>query len=256
MGLKFKVDRAKFVNRILVPSSKMNPMVELTLDTDGTMYSITRMESGTHSCQLVLYAEFDVDVVERDPENVGPVRMNLGDVRKLVSALSQIQDDEVVLEYDGTAILYKSPALSFRFSVLIDDVMEKKTVSKKAISKWKTLTEFTLESEILKKFLAISGCMSNCDKVYLSTGKNGVKCLHMDRDSGSSDMIDMIVAETFTGEPLDANDGVIFSEEVFRFVVANRFDSCQVCITDIGTITFTISDGGYRLKYIATKRVK
>ena len=256
MNLKFKVNRANFVNRILVPSSKMNPSVELTLDTDGTMYSITRMESGTHSCQMVLYAEFDVEVVDRDSVGDGPVRMNLGDVRKLVSALNQITDDEVVLEYDGTAILYKSPAISFRFSVLIDDVMEKKTVSKKAISKWKVLTEFTLEREILNKFLTISGCMTNCDKVYLSTCKGGVKCLHMDRDSGSSDMIDMIMAETFTGEPLDANDGIIFSEEVFRYVAANRFESCQVCITDIGTIMFVIADGGYRLKYIATKRVK
>lgn len=254
--MKFKVNRLQFVNRILLPSSKMNPSVELTLDTDGTMYSISRMESGTHSCQLVLYTEFDVDVVERDSESIEPIRINLGDVRKLVSALNQIEDDEVVLEYDGTAILYKSTALSFRFSVLVDDVMEKKTVSKKAINKWKTLTEFTLESEILKKFLTISGCMSSCDKVYLSTCKDGVKCLHMDRDSGSSDMVNMIIADTYEGEPLDVNDGIIFSEEVLRYVAANRFESCKVCITDIGTIMFVISDGGYRIKYIATKRVR
>lgn len=256
MKIKFKVNRSDFINRILIPSSKLNEKVELTLDTDNTVYSITKMESGTHKSQVTLYTESKIDILSRSDSGTNPVRLNIGDVRKIVSALNQIPDEEIEFEYDGTAICYESPAMSFRFALLVDEAMDKKTVAKSRIKAFVPKTSFVLESEVLKKLLAITTCMPTYDKMYLSAGSSGVRCLHTDKEQGASDKIEMVLSETFTGEPIGVEDSIIVCEDVFRFVAMNRFEKCTVQIIDPGIVIFDINTGKSDMKYIVPKRLK
>lgn len=256
MKIRFKVNRFDFINRILIPSSKLNEKVELILDTDNTIYSIAKMESGTHKSQVTLYTESKVDVISRDDSSDGSIRLNIGDARKIISALNQIVDDEIEFEYDGSAICYSSAAMSFRFALLVDEAMDRKTVAKGRIKAFVSKTSFVLESEILKKLLSITTCMTTYDKMYLSAGKDGVRCLHTDKEQGASDRVEMVLAETFVGEPIGVEDSVIVSEDVFRFVALNKFEQCTVQIVDPGIVIFDIKTGTSDMKYIVPKRLK
>lgn len=256
MKIKFKVNRIDFITRILTPCAKLNEKVELMLDTDNTIYSITKMESGTHKSQVTLYAESKVEIVSRDDDGTQPVRLNIGDVRKIVSALNQIADQEIEFEYDGSAICYNSPAMSFRFALLVDEAMDKKTVAKSRIKSFKPKTTFVLESEILKKLLAVTTCMPTYDKMYLSAGSSGVKCLHTDKEQGASDKIEMVLSEHFAGEPIGVEDSIIICEDVFRFVAMNKFERCTVQIIDPGIVIFDINTGNSDMKYIVPKRLR
>lgn len=256
MKVKFSVNRLDFINRVVYPASKLNEKVELVLDTDSTVYGITKMESGTHKSQITLYTETKIKYSDECGVPAEPVRLNIGDTRKILSALNQLTDKEVEFVYDGSAILYESPALSFRFSLLVDEVMDKKTVAKSRIKAFSPKTAFSLESEILKKLLAITGCMPSYDKMYLSAGPNGVRCLHTDKEQGASDKVEMVLAEDFEGEPIGVEDSIIVSDEVFKFVSTNKFDVCKVEIVDPGIVIFKIQSGEWLMEYIVPKRLK
>ena len=256
MKVKFSVNRQDFINKVIYPASKLNEKVELVLDTDSTVYGITKMESGTHKSQVTLYTETKITYTEKPEGDVGPIRLNIGDTRKILSALNQLVEKTVEFTYDGSAILYESTALSFRFSLLVDDVMDKKTVAKSRIKAFKPRTSFDLENEILKKLLAITSCMPNYDKMYLSAGPSGVRCLHTDKEQGASDMVEMVLAEKYEGDPIGVEDSIIIADEVFRFVAMNKFDVCKVEIIDPGIVVFKIETDGSLMEYIVPKRLK
>lgn len=255
MNVKFSVNRIDFVLRVLAPSAKLNDCIKLVLDTDGTIYSLTKMESGTHKSQITLYTETKV-TVDPGSEFSSPIELNIGDSKKLISALSQLTDDTVELIYDGTAILYESDVLSFRFALMVEEAMEKKTVAKSRIAAFKPKTSFVIEKEILKKLLTLTQCIPNCDKMYFSCGQNGVRCVHTDKEQGCSDKIDMVLTDTFEGEPIGINDSIIVSEDVFKYVIMNGFEACKVDIIDPGIVVITISSVNYTMKYIVPKRLK
>ena len=162
----------------------------------------------------------------------------------------------VEFEYDGSAISYDSPAMSFRFALMVDSAMPKKNVAKSRILALKPKTSFFVECEILKKMMQVTSCMTNCDKMYLRAGASGVKCLHTDIDAGVSDRVEFTLSDTFEGESIGMEDSVIISEEVFKFVISNKFDVCSVDIIDPGIVIFTINDANSMLKYIVPKRLK
>ena len=243
-----------FMLRVLGPSSKLCDKIEIVLDSDDTMYAITKMESGTHKSQITLYVETRVEYVSGVPSE--PVHLNIGDSRKIMSALNQITDDVVEFEYDGSALMYDSPAMSFRFGLLVDEAMTKKTVAKNRIKSFVPKTYFDVESEILKKLLSITSCMPTYDKMYLTCGSHGVKCLHTDKEQGATDKVEMVLTDTFFGEPIDSLDSVIVTEEVFKFVSMNKFDVCRVEIVDPGIVIFKLNIGSSLLEYIVPKRLK
>jgi hypothetical protein len=254
MDIKFTVNRIDFISRVISPASKLNEKVELILDTDETVYSITKMESGTHKSQITLFTETKISYPDGAPE--GEIRLNIGDTRKILSALNQLTDDTVTFTYDGSALLYESPALSFRFALLVDEAMDKKTVAKNRIKAFVPKTEFELESEILRKLLSITSCMPTYDKMYLSAGKTGVRCLHTDKEQGASDRVEMVLAENFEGEPIGVDDSIIVTDEVFKFVAANKFEKCAVQIVDPGIVIFKIKTKNSLMEYIVPKRLR
>lgn len=255
MNVKFSVNRLDFILRVLAPSAKLNDCIKLVLDTDGTIYSLTKMESGVHKSQITLFVETKVDMADGCTVE-SPIELNIGDSKKLISALSQLTDEKVDLIYDGTAILYESDVLSFRFALMVEEAMEKKTVAKSRIAAFKPKTSFMVEKEILKKLLSLTQCIPNCDKMYFSCGSKGVRCVHTDTEQGCSDKIDMILTDTFTGEPIGVEDSIIVSEEVFKYVIMNGFDACKIDIVDPGIVIITISSVNYKMKYIVPKRLK
>ena len=254
MNVKFTVNRIDFISRVISPASKLNEKVELILDTDNTVYSITKMESGTHKSQITLFTETEVSYPEEAPKE--EIHLNLGDTRKILSALNQITDENVTFTYDGSAILYESPCLSFRFGLLVDEAMSKKTVAKNRIKAFVPKTEFVLEPEILRKLLSITSCMPTYDKMYLSAGKTGVRCLHTDKEQGASDKVEMVLSETFDGEPIGIDDSIIVTDEVFKFVSANKFERCMVQIVEPGIVIFKIKTKNSLMEYIVPKRLR
>lgn len=255
MNIKFSVNRADFILRVLAPSAKLNDCIKLILDTDGTIYSLTKMESGVHKSQITLFVETKVELAE-GCKLESPIELNVGDSKKLISALSQLTVDKVELVYDGTAILYESDVLSFRFALMVEEAMEKKTVAKSRIAAFKPRTSFIVEKEILKKLLSLTQCIPNCDKMYFSCGSKGVRCIHTDKEQGCSDKIDMILTDTFEGDPIGLDDSIIVSEDVFRYVIMNGFETCKIDIIDPGIVVITISSINSTMKYIVPKRLK
>ena len=256
MKIVFQVGKTELSSRILVPSSRLSEQVRLVVDKAGLMYSLTAREShsGTKP-QVLLYSETAVRVLEWDREEDGPVVINLMDVRKLVNAMNQIADEDISLVFDGSAIMYDSPTISFRFGVMVEEAMDKLVLSRKTVGMLieSGKTKFKMECEVLKKLLSVTMCMTSCDRMKIYTVGNSVKCVHSDPQSGSSDRVEMIVSTSYTGSPIGPEDSVIVSEDVFKYLVSNRFDACEVSVSKNGSVLFTIQDDKFAMRYIAPR---
>ena len=244
--MKVKFNREEFLQNVLLPASRFDNAA--TLKLGGGMIGVVAYKTTANNSQLFLISDIKVDV-GADEE----LTLNIGDLRKFIVALKNIPDVEVELECSDAMVSYDSDSLRFRFHLIHNGAMKKLVVSRESINALVSTTMFNVSSETVKNLLLVMSCMPGVSKLYIRTDNGVVRCTQTDKTIPSTDSIDIVLSNEFTGKELD---DIIICEDVFRLMASSKFDICRVGVTDSKAVIFEIGTNSSTTKYIVPCKVK
>lgn len=242
------VNKKTFLNKLLIPISKFTDQTTLNFTNDyidSIAYTTLDKQS------IILYAKI---IYKASTPITEPLKLNIGSIKKLISAFNCIKDDIVELSIEQNNISYNSIDSKFRFHLKEDISIERPTINLEKIDKTIFDVQLVLNNEKLSEMLKACGYSSDSDKVYIYTSNNAVVCDMTDKTIQNLDSISVTLADSFIGTPLF--DPIILRNDIFKIISSIKFDECELKINTKGIVVFEIKDDESKLKYITTSLIK
>jgi hypothetical protein len=237
------LNKKEIVDQFLNPVSRISEECSLSVSADN-ISTLINDNSGV----IILYSKIKTKTGLAENENVV---LNFKDLRKLIKIFDCIQDENFNLTVGDNAsvISHKSPSLSFKLHLVMDNVIKKCTVSLDKISKLTFDSTFELTSNKISEIL--KGCIftTNSDKVYFYTKDGGVFAELTDKANQDVDSITFNVAGSYNGG--DISTPLPFNMEILRLINSSKYEKLTVKINNTYKILlFEICSPTIMFKYI------
>lgn len=242
------LNKKEIIDQFLNPVSRISEECSLSVNSDS-ISTLTNNNDG-----FILYSKFKT-VTGLTPEQ--NLNLNFKDLRKLIKIFDCIQEDNFTLKVDDTSsvINYKSPTLSFKLHLVMDNVIKKSAIGLDKISALTFNNDFDLTSDKIGEILKGSIFSTNTDKVYFYTKDGAVYAELTDKATQEVDSITFKIADTYRGSEL--NTPLPFNMEILRLVNTNKFDKVTVKINNTFKILlFEICNPKVMFKYIISGYTK
>ena len=241
------VNKKMILNRFLVPISKFTDQATLTLTKDSIdCISYTTGDKQT----IILYTKLDVktDITEND------IKLNIGSIKRLISAFNCIPDDIIALTIDNNSITYVSTTTNFKFHLKEDGTVERAPISVEKIKQITFNTWFSLSLDKLNEILKASTFSVDSNKIYLYCKDNSIYGQLTDKSTQNLDSITVQITDTVNGDRL--NDTIPLNLDIFKIISSIKMETLDIKINTKGVMMFEIKEAGYTLQYITTALVK
>ena len=241
--MNLKLNKKEIVDQFLSPVSRISEECSLSITSDSIS---TLVNDNTGA--IILYGKIKTKTGLADGEKVN---LNIKDLRKLIKIFDCIPLDDFELKTDDTAsvLSHKSPALSFKLHLVLDNVIKKCTVSLEKISKLTFDSDFELTNDRTREILKGAIFTSNAEKVYFYTKDGMVYAELTDKASQDMDSITFNVSDKYNG--LDITTPLPFNMEILRLINSGKFDKMTVKVNNTYKILlFEICDAKMVFKYI------
>lgn len=155
-----------FLAPIVRVSEGGNSACALYIEKD-LLYTITY----TPDLVCIYYGKLKPVSVE---EFKAPLTVYIADIRRILTALSAIDDEEIVLDIDDKCISYKSPTIKFKCFLLDEAVAPKQRLNADRINEMTYDTEFIINETAFSRIN--KGCVftENNGKIYFYTENDKV----------------------------------------------------------------------------------
>ena len=238
-----QLTKKEITDEFLNPISRISEECSLML-TDESVSTLINDNSGA----IILYAKIKtktgLDAGQR-------LTLNFKDLRKLIKIIDCIQQDtfELKVGENSSTISHKSPSLSFKLHLVLDNVIKKCTVSLDKISKLTFDSDFELTTDKISEILKGSIFAANSDKVYFYT-KDGVVFAELtDKANQDVDTITFNASTKYNG--LDITTPLPFNMEILRLINSTKQEKVTVKINNTYKILlFEICSPKVMFKYI------
>lgn len=237
------LNKKEVTDQFLQPISRISEECALTVGPESIS---TLVNDGSGA--MILYAKLKTKTGLAPNENVV---LNFKDVRKLMKIFDCIQTDDFELKVDDSAssISHKSPALSFKLHLVMDNVIKKCTVSLDKISKLTFDSQFDLTRDKIAEILKGSIFTAAADKVYFYTKDGAVYAELTDKVMQDIDSITFNASSSYTGAEISTP--LPFNMEILRLINSASYDKLTVKINNTYKILlFEICTPNALFKYI------
>ena len=242
------VNKKTFLGKLLLPISKFTDKIILNFNTDFIdSISYTTADKQT----IILYTKV---MFKSATPITDPIKLNIGSVKKLISAFNCISEDIVELKIEQNNISYKSNESSFRFHLKEDGTVEKPVFNLEKINATVFTTQFKILSSKLSEMLKACGFSTDSDKIYIYTKDSKVLCDLTDKTIQNLDSFTFTLSDNFTGTPLI--DPIILRIDVFKTLSSIKFDVCDMKLDAKGIVVFEVKDDESLMKYVTTSLIK
>lgn len=234
-------NRTEFVNKFLVPISRINNTCSLKL----TSNSLTGLVS-TQDASVILDSKF---AIECDVED--DVYLNIPDIGKLIRVLECIQEDDVSLKLNNNNISYNKSGIRFKYHLLEDGIISTPKIN---IEKVKTLnydTKFVITGNTFSQLMKGASFACDTNKVYLSSSEGRIYSELTDKTKSNVDSIQTILSDEFEGVEIESPIPLNF--EIMRIVSCNKYDKVQVWLNiDLSVMVFILKSESIEMHYVAS----
>lgn len=241
------VDRKLLLSKFLIPITKFTDQGILSVNKDYIdCVSNTSQDKQT----VILYTKL---VVKTDMTEDN-IKLNVGDLKKLISALSCINQDIIKLSIEKNHIAYQSPETNFKFHLKEDGTINTCPINMEKINAIISDTEFIISSEKINELIKASSFCVDSNKVYLSLKDGKLIAELTDKTIQNLDAITINLTDEIHGKVF--TDDIIFKLDIFKLISSLKFDKLSVKLTNKGAVIFEIKDDNYLMKYIASGLIK
>lgn len=243
------LNKRLFLNKFLIPINKFTDQAIINLDNnfiDCISFATNEKQS------IILYTK----IIHKTDETLeAPIKLNIGSIKKLISALSLIKEDIISLKIENNSITYKSEETNFRFHLKEDGILEKNTINIDKINKTEFETNINLVYDKINELIKANTFATDTNKVYITIKNDKVYCELTDKNIANLDTINIILSNKYT-TTCEPKDDIILKLDVFKIISSIKFDECLLKINSKGVIMFDISDNESVIKYITTSLIK
>ena len=190
--MKITIDKKSFTNDFLKPINKVTERGVIKINKNNATALVNESSS-----PLFLYCDTKINCKVEDG-----VVLSIGDFQKLLKAINCIEEEEPTFEIKSNHLHYSSPNLKFKYHLLEDGVITAPTFNLQKLEALKFDTTFSISKDVIKNIIRNSTFTSDSTKIYFYTQDEKVFCELNDRTISNLDMINMLVSDSFTGNPL------------------------------------------------------
>jgi hypothetical protein len=215
--MKIVVNKQKFVDSIIAPSSKLAENLLLT-GKNGLLKTIT--SSADNSVIL----QSSIDYKGEDINN-----LIIPEVKTFLRLFSNIEDEEITLNVNDNQILYKSENISFKYHLLDETYFtNKKTLNEEKLNKLSYDIEFQFSKQKLSEILKYNSIIPEAQKLYFYANDKNVVAKIGDEQKPNINEITTTLAEQYDGD---------FSGEMYPLSIENIL---LLCFSDVNSINISI----------------
>jgi hypothetical protein len=238
------LNRQNFVQKFLIPLSRVNDLCTLTLDPN-----ICSNLNRTPDNNFSLYSFTDDIEFDGDKHNI-----SFADIKKFIKVLECIPDEQINLHINSNNIEYKSNGTKFKFHLINDNIVKSPNFNLEKMNALEFDISFKLTSIMHNLLIKSSTFITDSNKIYLNTDNEGVMAELTDKTKVNIDSYSKIISESFIGNKMEKP--LAFNFDLFRNISFLKTNEIEVKLnTTRGFIAFIVKDDKYNLKYISTAHV-
>lgn len=189
--------------------------------------------------------------------------MNLPQIPKLNQLLKLTDTEELDLDFSDNVIKYTSKGLRFKYRVFEDGIIQTPRYNIDKVNARTFDCYFTFTAGTVKKILKAVSIAGDVNCISFFRGEDGIVAQLSNRDTSSSNTIDLLVSEDPTG---DLTKNISLNYETFKFalITANTSDvvEANTCefnndISDVPVVRMKVANEvGVAVLEIETDRTK
>jgi len=182
------------------------------------------------------------------------IKLNIGDLKKLINALSCVNDDIIKLSIEKNHIAYKSSDTNFKFHLKEDGTITSPTMNLDKINAITGDTELLISYDKISELVKASSFSVDSAKVYFTIKDNILIAELTDKTIQNLDVISFNLTDEISGEHF--TEPVTLNMDIFKLISSLKFDKLSVKLTKKGVVIFEIKDDNYLMKYITSGLIK
>lgn len=191
--MKLALTKTNFIDNFLNPVSKLAE--NLLLDFEGDSTVKTFVSSADNS--TILIAKVPCRVKESSKAVVP-------DCKTFQRLFSNIDKDELLLEFETNHIVYKDSSMSFKYHLLDESyIVNKKSISEEKVEKLSFDTTFEITKQKLSEIIKFNSIVPDAEKLYFFTEDKKVFAKIGDDQKANTNEITCELSEEYKGESLE-----------------------------------------------------
>lgn len=245
-----KVNKDLFVDKFLAPIGRISDTATITIKPDSILSIVS-----IPNIDLAIYLIAMLNVTNELQKGTEQIKMNMGNIRKLISVLGFVKDETIELQINENNLAFESDSLNFKYHLLDDAAMRRNNINLAKLSNMTFDTHFEMSSDSVKNVLKGNVFVDNTQKIYLFSKDSKLYGDVTDKQVHNMDNITFELATAFTGPAIDKPVPVTL--EIFRRMadidglpVKAHYNSAY------GVFKFERSGTDFILQYIVSALVK
>lgn len=191
--MKLALSKTNFVENFLNPVSKLTE--NLLLEFEGEAIAKTFVSSADNT--TILLARMPCRVKDSCVAVVP-------DCKTFQRLFSNVNREEVVLEFNTNHIVYDDSAVSFKYHLLDESyIINKKSISEEKINKLSFETSFFITKQKLSEIIKFNSIVPDAEKLYIFTSSHKVFAKIGDDQKANTNEITCEISDKFEGESLE-----------------------------------------------------
>jgi len=246
--MEILVDRKQILSKFLVPINKFTDQAIITLNKD---YIDCVSYTSNDKQSILLYTKL---MIKTNITDDAKITLNIGNIKKLISALGCISTDIIKLIIEKNHIAHVSPEATFKFHLKEDGTIEKPTANIEKINAMSFNTNIDLSAVKIDDILKASNFSSDSNKIYLTIKDNSLIAELTDKTIPNLDTISVVLTDQITG--IAFKESIALRLDIFRLISSIKYDKLTIRINDKGVVVFEINENDYLMKYITSSLIK
>lgn len=186
-----------FVDNILCPASKITDNLSLTVYEENGTQKIKAFVASSNGTVLLL-ASIPCNCSETGDFAVP-------DCKTFLRLFSGIDKQEVKLKLNSNSIDYDEPEFSFKYHLLDDCLINKKTLSESKVSQIEYQTTFLLTKQKLNELIKYNSIVPDAEKLYVYSKQDSVYAKLGDEQKANTNEIVTQLSDSYTGTPINSS---------------------------------------------------
>lgn len=190
----FKVDKDDFVNKLLVPASKLSDNLHLTIQQNTIK---TFVSSADNSTVLIVR-------IASKGDTVGDCL--IPDCKTFLRLFSSIEQKEIELTTDNNSINFNGDKIKFKYHLLDDSYHStKKSLSEEKLNSLSFDTTFSVNKRGFSEICKFNSIIPDAEKLYFFTKSNQVFAKLGDEEKTHTNELTTHVSDCFEGSDITVN---------------------------------------------------
>ena len=183
-----------------------------------------------------------------------PIKINVGDIKKLIRAFDCIEDENITFKLENNNITYSDKNVKFKYHLLENGIINQPKVNLQKLDQLEFDGTFSLTDKTLIDLIKASTFSTDSNKIYISSNENLLKGNLTDKAKYNVDSFEINVSDNYTGKSIE---NLCLNFEVFRILSTAKVNKLDCKISSkVGVVLFSFENNIITSKYIVSALTK